>query len=161
MAARYKNHGSPRVIGGETRSAPGGGASKGASSRVSRILSWTIIYLGSPLPNDLKRPTRDVAGGPPCPCSTLLRMGFAKPPRSPGPLVVSYTTVSPSPATGLNPWRQYTSLLHFPAGHPARPLAGTVLFGVRTFLDLTRRPRSPSQLDRQIVALAWGGVKRF
>ena len=32
--------------------------------------------------------------------------------------------------------RQYTSLLHFPSGRPARPLAGTVLYGVRTFLDL-------------------------
>jgi hypothetical protein len=32
--------------------------------------------------------------------------------------------------------RQYTSLLHFPSGCPARPLAGTVLLGVRTFLDL-------------------------
>jgi len=30
-------------------------------------------------------------------CSALLRMGFAQPVRSPGPLVVSYTTVSPLP----------------------------------------------------------------
>lgn len=27
------------------------------------------------------------------------------------------------------------SLLHFPSGFPAWPLASTVLFGVRTFLD--------------------------
>ena len=54
-------------------------------------LSGTNIAAG------LARSTRDVAGGPPCPCSTLLRMGFAKPSRSPGALVVSYTTVSPLP----------------------------------------------------------------
>jgi hypothetical protein len=34
------------------------------------------------------------------------------------------------------PNRQYASLLHFPSGRPARPLAGTMLCGVRTFLDL-------------------------
>ena len=38
--------------------------------------------------------------------------------------------------SGITPDRQCTSLLHFPSGHPARPLAGTVLYGVRTFLDL-------------------------
>jgi len=54
-------------------------------------LSGTNIAAG------LARSTRDVAGGPPYPCSTLLRMGFAKPSRSPGTLVVSYTTVSPLP----------------------------------------------------------------
>ncbi len=37
---------------------------------------------------------------------------------------------------GITPDWQCTSLLHFPSGHPARPLAGTVLYGVRTFLDL-------------------------
>ena len=54
-------------------------------------LSGTDIAAG------LARSTRDVAGGPPCPCSTLLRMGFAEPLRFPGALVVSYTTVSPLP----------------------------------------------------------------
>ena len=29
---------------------------------------------------------------------------------------------------------QYTSLLHLPSGRPARPLAGTLPYGVRTFL---------------------------
>jgi len=46
--------------------------------------------------------------------------------------------------------RQYASLLHYPAGRPARPLAGAMLCGVRTFLSQRaqrqRQPRSPSQL---------------
>ena len=55
------------------------------------------IYLGPPLPDGLVRPTRGVTGEQPCPCSALLPVGFADPPRSPATLVVSYTTVSPLP----------------------------------------------------------------
>jgi hypothetical protein len=69
-------------------------------------------------------------------CLTLLPVGFAEPATSLPLLVVSYTTVSPSPAGSTTPDQQYASLLHFPSGRPARPLAGTVLCGVRTFLDL-------------------------
>jgi len=47
-----------------------------ASRRVSRILSWTIIYLGLALPHSLKRPTRNVSDGQPCSCSVLLLTGF-------------------------------------------------------------------------------------
>ena len=54
-------------------------------------LSGTDVAAG------LVRSTRGVAGGPPCLCSTLLRMGFTEPTRSPGSLVVSYTTLSPLP----------------------------------------------------------------
>lgn len=35
---------------------------------------------------------------------------------------------------------QYTSLLHLPSGHPVRPLAGTMLCGVRTFLNIEKFP---------------------
>jgi len=59
--------------------------------------SAAAIYLGPPLPVGLARPTRDVTGGPPCPCLALLPVGFAEPQRSPAALVVSYTTVSPLP----------------------------------------------------------------
>lgn len=45
------------------------------------------------------------------------------------------------------PFRQYASLLHLPSSHPARLLAGTLLYGVRTFLSFGEpKPRSPSQL---------------
>jgi len=46
------------------------------SRGVSRILSWTIIYLGPASPHGLMRPTRNVAGGQPCSCSVLLLTGF-------------------------------------------------------------------------------------
>jgi hypothetical protein len=41
------------------------------------------------------------SGGPPsnAACLALLRVGFTEPLRSPGALVVSYTTVSPLPMT--------------------------------------------------------------
>ncbi len=66
---------------------------------------------------------------------TLLPVGFAEPATLLSLLVVSYTTVSPSPVGSTTSDRQYASLLHFPSGRPARPLAGTVLCGVRTFLS--------------------------
>ena len=95
-------------------------------------LSGTDIAAG------LVRSTRDVTGGPPSPFSTLLRMGFAKPPRFPGALVVSYTTVSPLPVPrGVRSPRSSAvcSLLHFPSGRPAWELPSILPCGVRTFLD--------------------------
>src|SRR5215217_689698 len=82
------------------------------SRTVSRILyrrrvtptAAATIHLGTTLPPSS-------CGLPGCsdgqpsnaPCLTLLRVGFTKPHRSPGTLVVSYTTVSPSPAASR--WR--------------------------------------------------------
>lgn len=74
------------------------------SRPVSRVLSSgtvtgtgeTAIHLGSPLPT-----TSSVlpvhSGGQPSDahCLDLLLVGFTEPIRSPGSLVVSYTTVSP------------------------------------------------------------------
>ena len=65
--------------------------------------------------------------------STLLRVGFTEPSRSPGTLVVSYTTVSPLPVDRSRP--AVCSLWHCPAGHPGLPLATTLPYGARTFLD--------------------------
>ncbi len=129
---------------------------------VSRILypcqtRAVVIYLGEPLlirsrdlpecqsgratpmslPNRydcVLRQSNDSASHPLC--LTLLPVGFTEPVAFLLLLVVSYTTVSPSPAKSPSSSRQYTSLLHFPSGYPARPLTGTVLYGVRTFLDL-------------------------
>ena len=58
---------------------------------------------------------------------------------------------------------QYTSLLHFPAGRPARPLAGIVRCGVRTFLTLPTKDktRSSSQLERGMVMGMGGEGKGF
>ena len=79
------------------------------------------------------------------PCLTLLPVGFARPATLLSLPVVSYTTVSPSP-TGKNQPAIYLSVA-LAVGLPARPLAGTVLYGVRTFLSFTSvKPRSPGQL---------------
>ncbi len=71
---------------------------------------------------------------------TLLRVGFTEPVRSPGPLVVSYTTVSPLPFRGT----AVCSLWHFPAGHPGWLLATTLPCGARTFLGA---PPVPGRCD--------------
>jgi len=54
-----------------------------------------LPHASSGLPGD--------SGGPPSnvPCLALLQAGFTEPHRSPGALVVSYTTVSPLPARAL------------------------------------------------------------
>src|SRR5699024_393146 len=68
------------------------------SRPVRRVLSRTAIHLGPTLPqasSDLP----GSSGGQPSgtSCLVLLRVGFTEPHRSPGALVVSYTTVSPLP----------------------------------------------------------------
>ena len=72
----------------------------------------------------------------------LLRAGFTEPPRSPGTLVVSYTTVSPLPAPLEAP--AVCFLWHCPAGHPGWVLPTTPPCGARTFLDTRRRRGRPA-----------------
>jgi hypothetical protein len=82
------------------------------------------------------------------PALTLLRVGFAEPPRLPGMLVGSYPTVSPLPVPSAGP-SAVCSLLHFPSGHPAWVLPSTLPCGVRTFLGgalADHLPRSPGEL---------------
>ena len=67
-------------------------------------------------------------------------MGFTEPHRSPGTLVVSYTTVSPLPVRG----RAVCSLWHCPAGHPGWALPTTLLYGARTFLGTPEGATRPS-----------------
>ncbi len=67
------------------------------------------------------------------PYLALLRVGFTKPARSPGPLVRSYRTVSPLPRlVGA-----VCFLWHFPEGHPWWTLSTTLPCGARTFLPQT------------------------
>src|SRR3954451_11877449 len=91
--------------------------------------------------------------GPAIPCSALLRVGFAKPPRSPGALVRSYRTVSPLPDPvgpgfpGDGRPSAVCFLWHFPAGRPDWPLASTLPCGAPTFLDtIAVVPRPPGRL---------------
>jgi hypothetical protein len=78
------------------------------SQPISRVLSVGVrprsctdratIHLGLPLPTTSCGLPGSSGGQPSnAPCLTLLRVGFAEPPRSPWALVVSYTTVSPLP----------------------------------------------------------------
>src|SRR3954452_11246035 len=80
---------------------------------------------------------------------TLLQVGFAKPFRSPGTLVVSYTAVSPLPRRRGG--AAVCSLWHFPAGHPGWVLPTTLPCGARTFLDeLPRRGRPAGSSESSV-----------
>jgi hypothetical protein len=88
-----ESYGVRQIVGGEgPRGAP---HTVRACDKPDSVVDGHLSGVG--VAAGLVRSTRDVAGGPPCPCSTLLRVGFAEPSRSPGMLVVSYTTVSPLP----------------------------------------------------------------
>jgi len=66
--------------------------------------------------------------------------------------VGSYPTVSPLPVPENRPSAVY-SLLHFPSPHGARPLAGILPCGVRTFLPLQTQKataRPSRKLKRQL-----------
>ena len=71
------------------------------------------------------------------PFLVLLQVGFTQPPRSPGALVVSYTTVSPLPAPPFPESRPLAVCLcgTFPRVTPV-DVPTTLPCGVRTFLDL-------------------------
>ena len=105
-------------------------------------MSAVIIHLRPPSPAAFSQWLCDLpgsSGGQPSVASAdavasflvLLQVGFTEPPRSPGTLVVSYTAVSPLPASR----RAVCFLWHCPAGHPGWVLPTTSPCGVRTFLD--------------------------
>ena len=91
--------------------------------------------------------------------STLLRVGFTEPHRSPGTLVVSYTTVSPLPRGPPGPEASaghvaVCFLWHCPAARAGLPLTTTLPCGARTFLggptaarwsDAVARPTRPGR----------------
>ncbi len=90
----------------------------------------TAISLGPTLPSASSGLPEDSASSLIVLCLTLLRARFTERIRSPGPLVVSYTTVSPLPA--LPP--AVCSLWHCLAGCPGWVLPTALLCGARTFL---------------------------
>ena len=69
------------------------------------------------------------------PCLALLRVGFTEPRRSPGALVVSYTTFSPLLPPAARAREAVCFLWHWPAGYPEWALPTTLLCGARTFLE--------------------------
>jgi hypothetical protein len=78
----------------------------------------------------------------------LLPVGFARPPHhcDAGALLPHLFTLT-SPRCG----EAVCFLLHFPSGHPAWPLASTVLCGVRTFLIPPQRDATARQTRTLII----------
>ncbi len=122
------------------------------SVRLAAARSATI-HLGLPLPTaSCGLPAS--SGGPPSSTRakarsgdrvlflTLLRAGFTEPLRSPGTLVVSYTTVSPLPSHRGG--KAVCFLWHGPAGHPGWVLPTALPCGARTFLDESPRRGRPA-----------------
>src|SRR5690606_10881311 len=99
---------------------------------------WAAIHLGRLLPA-VSCGLPGSSGGQPsnASCLALLRAGFTEPHRSPGVLVVSYTTVSPLPRSRA----AVCSLWHCPAGRPGWVLPTALPFGARTFLGASLAER--------------------
>ena len=69
-------------------------------------------------------------------CLVLLRMGFSLLRLVTKCTVRSYRTFSPLPVPPEGGRRRYCFLFHFPSRFRARPLAGILLCGARTFLPV-------------------------
>ena len=101
--------------------------------------SVTAISLGTTLPQPSSGLPGNSASSLNVPCLTLLRTRFTQRARSLGPLVVSYTTVSPlPPVRGLE---AVCSLLHFLADCSGWVLPTVLLCGARTFLGTLPKKR--------------------
>ena len=109
----------------------------GSGQPVSRLLSWTIIYLPllSPAGSSSQPGAFCGTSRPNAPARLCSRWGL--PSREPHcPRRWSLTPpFHPRPAHA----RQSTSLLRFPSGFPACPLGSTALCGGRTFLPPPKR----------------------
>ena len=104
---------------------------------VSRVLSWTIIYLDTFVAKGVHAPICAQAGGTPIARSGFAPSGVYRAPSLAGWAVRSYRTLSPLPVW---PWprRRFAFCGTFPAPPPAtgRPdLPVTLPCGARTFLD--------------------------
>ena len=93
----------------------------------------TAIYLGVASPQPSSGLPDTSASSLIGVCLTLLRARFTQRARSLGPLVVSYTTVSPLPRCDVRTVA-VCSLLHFLADHSGWVLPTALLCGARTFL---------------------------
>lgn len=103
---------------------------------VSRVLSRTVIPLGTSLlvcsSNLPERSASSVIAF----CLVLLRMGFSLLRFVTKCTVRSYRTFSPLPVLPEGNHRRYCFLFHFPSRYRARPLAGILLCEARTFLPV-------------------------
>ncbi len=103
-------------------------------------LAVTAISLGPTLPPASSGPPEDSASSLVVLCLTLLRARFTERIRSPGPLVVSYTTVSPLPTSPP----AVCFLWHCLADCSGWVLPTALLCGARTFLGTPGGVTRPS-----------------
>jgi hypothetical protein len=125
--------------------------SAGFCPRTSVNARVTAISLGTTLPQPSSGLPGNSASSLNVPCLTLLRTRFTQRARSLGPLVVSYTTVSPLPPARARRHRPEAvcSLLHFLADCSGWVLPTVLLCGARTFLGT---------LPKKGDATAWLGA---
>ena len=99
------------------------------SKAVSRVMSWTIIYLDQMLPSGSSNLPENWRATNVF-CSVLLRMGFTCALPVTGQAVVSYTALPPLPASAGGIF-----LLHCPWSRLRQMLSGTLPYEARTFLS--------------------------
>lgn len=103
---------------------------------ISRVLSGTVIPLGASLLIRSSNLPERSASNVKAFCLVLLRMGFSLLHIVTKCTVRSYRTFSPLPVPPEGGHRRSCFLLHFPSRYRARPLAGILLCGARTFLPV-------------------------
>ena len=127
---------------------------------MSRVLSWTIIYLLAPLPTPSSSQPERSAGHTMALLFAIAPEGLAKPPYryDAGSLLHYRFSFS---LTRLREQRESSFLRRFPSGHPARPLACLLPCGARTFLMTLARPAIvwPTSHTRLYqTAMMWGRI---
>ena len=125
----------------------------GGISRVLYRSRGKDHFSGSAVTGALEQPTRDSNGaGRSSPLFGLAPSGVYRAIPVTRGAVRSYRTLSPLPVLPGEP-SAVCSLLHFPSPRGARPLAGTLPFGARTFLDTRgcRGPHSPPDLSNHLA----------
>ena len=119
--------------------------------------SQTVIPLGVRLPARSSNLPGNNASRVGAPCLVLLRMGFSLPSVSPRPRCALTGTGCPIRSRRNPPFhpclcrlpghRRFCSLFHFPSPRDARPLAGILLCGARTFLPPRTGGDCPADFD--------------
>jgi hypothetical protein len=118
---------------------------RGGSPPISRVLSWATIPLGPPLPTASSSLPGSDASHANAPLFGLAPDGVLPAATIAGDAVSSYLAIStlPDPLAGPS---AVCFLCHFPSPWVscetccARPLAGILLYGARTFLQMLTHP---------------------
>ena len=133
---------------------------KVGSRSISRVLSWTAIPLGVPLPARSSSLPGSSASHAQASLFGLAPDGVCRAVRVTTAAVSSYLTVSPLPALACARTSAVCFLLHFPSPHGARPLAGILLCGARTFLPATGSHPYAQRLPDRLPVLIIPGCYR-